>query len=398
MALTKTLRRHHRLGNAHAVRRFCNGVMTLAVTIVLLSALPVDGASAQGGPAVVTVEVVTETAIADTRTVIGQLTAAVEASIATRVAGVVDTVQVTVGDRVRTGDILITLDRVLLDIERANLVADVEVAKAGVIVAEADVKQARLSFERQAALRQSGAFSRGRFEDLEQEVAKARAALDRSVAQRKRAEAGLAEIDYRITHSEIKAPFAGSVIARVAQPGAYVQVGAPLVTLLDITQLEIEADIPVDLVDGLSEGQDVMAEFQGGASIVANVRAIVPVQSVSTRTRPVRFAFDASELDDQRLARGKTVMLAIPASTPRRVRAVPKDALVDGNGTWTVFVVVDGKAEVRRVAIGAASGRYVEVLSGVEVGEQVVVRGNERLRPGQSVTPRTAEARSNGRS
>jgi multidrug efflux pump subunit AcrA (membrane-fusion protein) len=69
---------------------------------------------------------------------------------------------------------------------------------------------------------------------------------------------------------------------------------------------------------------------------------------------------------------------------------VPKDALVQGRGGWTVFVAQDGKAEPRTVQIGVALGERFEVLDGLRDGDMVVTRGNERLRPGQEIAPMDA--------
>jgi multidrug efflux pump subunit AcrA (membrane-fusion protein) len=68
-----------------------------------------------------------------------------------------------------------------------------------------------------------------------------------------------------------------------------------------------------------------------------------------------------------------------------------KDALVQARGGWTVFVAEDGKAQPRAVNIGVALGDQYEVLSGLAPGDQVVVRGNERLRPGQDIAPSILE-------
>jgi len=81
----------------------------------------------------------------------------------------------------------------------------------------------------------------------------------------------------------------------------------------------------------------------------------------------------------------------VPVSAPRDVLSVPKDALVQGRGGWTVFVAADGKAQPRNVQIGVALGNRYEVTQGLSEGDLVVVRGNERLRPGQDIAPSPVE-------
>jgi len=94
---------------------------------------------------------------------------------------------------------------------------------------------------------------------------------------------------------------------RHAQPGAYVALGAPIATLLDPASLEVEVDMPVRLLPALSEGLEVEGRFDEGPEVTARLRSVLPVEAVSTRTRPVRFALDVSVLDDLRLASGKSI-------------------------------------------------------------------------------------------
>jgi hypothetical protein len=105
----------------------------------------------------------------------------------------------------------------------------------------------------------------------------------------------------------------------------------------------------------------------------------------------VRLSADLADAEDLPLAAGKSITLEVPVTAPREALVVPKDALVQSAGAWTVMVVEDGTVARRQVELGQSDGERIEVLSGLSDGEVVVVRGNERLRPGQKVTPRPAE-------
>ena len=91
------------------------------------------------------------------------------------------------------------------------------------------------------------------------------------------------------------------------------------------------------------------------------------------------------------VAVGQSVTVQIPIGAARDVLSVPKDALVQARGGWTVFVAAEGKAQPRNVELGVALGARYEVLSGLAPGDLVVVRGNERLRPGQDIDPSPVE-------
>jgi RND family efflux transporter MFP subunit len=177
------------------------------------------------------------------------------------------------------------------------------------------------------------------------------------------------------------------VIERHAEPGAYLPLGAPVATLLDVNDLEIEADVPAELVEALSPGLSVAARV-GARDVAATLRAVVPEEVVSTRTRPARFTLSDGA---QGAAAGQSVTLMLPTAPPRQALTVAKDALVQSARGWTVYVAQDGVAQPRQVEIGAPVGDRFEALSGLSEGDWTVVRGNERLRPGQEIDPRTQD-------
>jgi hypothetical protein len=86
------------------------------------------------------------------------------------------------------------------------------------------------------------------------------------------------------------------------------------------------------------------------------------------------------------LAVNESVLLQVPAGPYREVVTVHKDALITRQGQTFVYIAADGKANIRPVEIGTAVGGRFEIISGVASGELAVIRGNERLRPGQDVT------------
>lgn len=367
-------------------------ILAGAALLLLAFAGATDVPAQEGGkPGVVLTSTARVHELVETTPVLGQVVATVESEVATRTPGIVAATLFRVGDRVEQGGVLARLDTDLIRIRRESAAAARDVADAGIEVAEAQLRRAEQAYQRQEGLQGSTAFSKGQFEDLRETVAEARSVLSRARAEASQAEAELARADYDLRNATIRAPFTGVVTERHAQPGAYVALGARIATLLDPASLEIEVDMPVRLVQALSEGLEVEGRFDQGPDVTARVRSVLPVEAVSTRTRPVRFALDISILDDLRLASGKSITLEIPVSAPREALTVPKDALVQSRGGWTIFTVVDGTAEPRPVEIGQSSGTRIEVTSGLLPGDVVVVRGNERLRPGQAVTPRPVD-------
>ena len=364
-------------------------LLTALCVAVALPGAFAGKAQAQGRAASVITEIVALGPISDTTPVIGQLVASVEAEVATRRAGIAGEVLFTIGDKVRKGDLLVRLETEQIEIEQRSAQASLETARAGVAAAEASLALAQQGLNRQTRLQGSTAFSRAQFEDLQQEAARAQSELARAVAQVGMAEASMAMMAYNLSNTEIRAPFTGVVTERIAQPGQFLRVGDPVARLLDVDRLEIEADIPTELTTGLPPGKQVRVRFGGDVTARATVRAALPIETIETRTRPIRFSTDLSGVDPLRIAVGKSVSLDVPVSAPREALLAPKDALVQARGGgWSVFVVEDGKANPRAVTLGVSAAGQIEILSGLDVGDEVVVRGNERLRPGQDVAPR----------
>ncbi|MEQ9198648.1 MAG: HlyD family efflux transporter periplasmic adaptor subunit, partial [Rhodospirillales bacterium] len=167
--------------------------------------------------------------------------------------------------------------------------------------------------------------------------------------------------------------------------GAWVNAGQPVVTLLSDSDLEIEAAVPSRIIDGVKPGIVVKVRLGETAIYDAAIRAVIPEENPLTRTRIVRAIPDLSS--DARLAAGQSAIMLVPIGEPRDVITVHKDAVLNRGGANLVVLVVDGKAEFRPIQIGDAVGSRFEVLNGLAAGDVAVVRGNERLRPGQPVAP-----------
>ncbi|MEP0521442.1 MAG: efflux RND transporter periplasmic adaptor subunit [Hyphomicrobiales bacterium] len=363
------------------------------VTALFMLALPaflfVQEVSAQGRPAGVVVEVVETRSFTETAPVLGEFVAPTSSVVASRIPGLIADISVRVGDRVEEGDLLIKLDTELLDIELRAAQASRTEAEAGLTVAEADLALAQQAFERVERLKSSPAFSQGQFNDLGRQLQRAQGQIAQANARIRSADVAIARSQYNLQNAEIKAPFSGTVLERQAQLGEYINTGNAVVTLLDQANLEIVADVPYAYVGGLSDGREITVRLSSGTEYKASIRALLPRETVSTRTRPVRLSAPFTQNDAvdgaTPFAVGQSVTVQVPVSEERKVLTVPKDALVQARGGWIVYIAEDGKAQPRPVEIGAAVGNRFEVLGGLQEGWQVVVRGNERLRPGQDI-------------
>lgn len=358
----------------------------IASFLAAMATFSPDEGWTQGRPTPVGVDKVVVEPRAQTMPVIGRFVATESGVVATRLAERVDEVAVRVGDRVERGAVLARLAPDRMRSERALRVADLRKAEAQVKREEAGLEKMRQTYARITSLRGSTAFRKDRQDDTERDMEIATSALGQAEADVLRARASLNLADLALKDTTISAPYSGLVIAKHTVAGNYARVGDPIVTLLNDKDLEVEADVPAIRTKGLIPGVKVRVTLQSGARLTAHVRAVVQEENARTRTRSVRLVPDLDSAAGD-LAANQSVTVEIPIGEASDVVTVHKDAIVIMKGRPMVYVVEDGKAAIRPVQTGPAIGGRFEVMGGLKPGDIVVVRGNERLRPGQPVQP-----------
>ncbi|MBT5571011.1 MAG: efflux RND transporter periplasmic adaptor subunit [Alphaproteobacteria bacterium] len=340
------------------------------------------GGRPTGPPASVVLDTVVEETIGQTAPVVGRFVAREAGPIAARIGGAVLEMNVEVGDRLATGDLLAVLDRERLQLERDRYSSLVTQQKAQLSTTRADLAKARNDLKRLEGIRKSAAFSQARFDDAVQEVALQTGKVAVTRAQMVQAENQLKRAERDLTDAEIRTPFPGVVSETHTEVGAYLSVGAPVATIINDTNLDIEADVPSNRLAGLTPGTVVGVRLDDGDRTTAQLRAIVPSENPRTRTRPVRFTPDTTKIA-KALANNQSVTVLIPVGNARTAVTVSKDAIIERAGRMTVFVFNNGTAQPRPVTVGDGTGDRFVIRSGLKPGDQVVIRGNEQLRPGQ---------------
>ena len=334
----------------------------------------------RGRPVFVELDEVNWVPLTQTVPVLGRMVPRQAGVVAARISGPVARISVQVGDRVATGDVLAVLVSDALHWQRELRAGEVAEYRGALASAKAKLAKARNELRRIKDLRRSAAFSRSRFEDQQREVENLEGESVEATAKLRQAQANLKLAEINRKTAEIRAPFPGVVIRRHTVSGAYVGVGAPVVTLLNDAELEIEVDAPSSRLGGLKPGAVIVVEFEDKIPRQAVVRAVVPDENPLARTRAVRLT-PGEPMRRVNAAANQSVLVRIPVGARREALSVHKDAKLQRN----VFVIKGGRAELRRVRLGKAVGGRFEVLEGLSAGEIVVVRGNERLSDGKRV-------------
>lgn len=316
--------------------------------------------------------------------VIGRLVANRLGDVAARINGPVDAFKVEVGDRVEGGQVLAVLDATALQARYDLAAGRLSEAQAERAVKRAELALAKQDFQRLERLKSSAAFNQSRYDDSRQQVAITEAAVSQADAAIAEAEAELRLAEINLYNAEVRAPYAGVVTQRLTEAGSYVQVGQAVLRMLGDQSLEVEADVPFQNLAGLEPGVQVSLTLDDGTAHTAVVRAILPAENPLTRTRMVRLVPNIAATR-RTLAHDQSVTLQVPVGSERQVLSVHKDAVIVRRGQDMVFVVVDGAVEARPITLGEALGSRFEVRTGLAAGDKAVVRGNERLKPGDKV-------------
>ncbi len=339
-----------------------------------------SGSAGGPPPASVIVDDVVEQVVGQTTPVVGRFVVHQSGPVAAKIGGSVIEMDASVGDRVTEGALIAVLDKDRLALERDRIEAIVTQQRANLTAALADLEKRRNALKRLEGISKSAAFSQARYEDILQDVASQTGQVAETRAQLVQAETQLKRAERDVSDAEIRAPFPGVISETHTAVGSYLSIGSPVVTIINDNALDIEADVPSGRLKGIKPGTVVSIRLDNEAQIRATVRAIVPSENPRTRTRPVRFT---PELGDGAYADNQSITVLLPVGNARTAVTVSKDAVIERNGSMSVFVVRNGAAAPVPVTVGEGVGDRFVVTSGLSAGDKVVIRGNEGLRPGQ---------------
>jgi membrane fusion protein (multidrug efflux system) len=293
--------------------------------------------------------------------VVGTLAAAEESELASETEGQVIAVEADLGDRVEQGQVLA---RVRSDVVEAQL----REAEAGYDKARADESRAK-------PLRDSGVIATQEYERVRTEQEVTRARRDR--------------LRIEVERATIRAPFAGSVSARLASVGDYVRPGIVVFKVVQDDPLKFRGDVPEREVPEIQVGQTVriVVDAYQGETFLGRIARVGAASDPTARS----LAFEGEVPNaDHRLRPGFFGRGEILIRRDERGLAVPRAAVSTFAGVTKVFVVDAGVAHERQVTLGSDLGDgWVEVATGLSRGSAVATSGLSRLADGAPVTVRT---------
>ncbi|MGD8580120.1 MAG: efflux RND transporter periplasmic adaptor subunit [Lysobacterales bacterium] len=329
----------------------------------------------------------------------GYVTARRQATVSSKFTGRVTEVLIEEGMQVEEGQIMARLDDSNLQPALALAEAQGLSAQRNAAETEAHLTEARLNFERTEQLVERQLASEAEHDRARALVRSLEAQLERKQADVQVAERQADIYRQQIEDSIIRAPFAGVVVAKNAQPGEMISpvsagggfTRTGIGTVVDMDSLEVEVDVNEAYIKRVSPGQAVVATLDAYPDwkIPCHVIAIIPTADRQRATVEVRVGFDAL---DSRILPDMGVKVAFRDSsdagggeTTAAGLRVPSKAVVREGGRDYVFVVAAGRAERRAVSLGSADNGSVHIVAGLASGESVVVDPPVNLADGVSV-------------
>ena len=310
----------------------------------------------------------------------------------------IETLLADVGDWVSEGQVLATLSKTTLELQKSQYIASLASAQATIAQAEAQLLEAQASAdearrvnERTAALKAQGTASQAAADQASANAIAATArvtvatqSLEAARAQLSLVQAQLANVELQLSRTEVKAPVAGEITRRNAVIGAIASgASQPMFTLIRDGALELSGDVAeLDLIR-LAPGQPVAMVAVGAPDrLTGTVRLVEPTIDTTTRLGRARIT-----IDDPANVRAGMFMDAEILVVERETIAVPVTAVGANASGSTVMKVVDGTVTRTAVKTGIRDGGWIEIVEGLSPGDTVVTKAGAFVRDGDKINP-----------
>lgn len=300
------------------------------------------------------VQTVQETSTQPQVELVATIQAVQQAVVAAKVTGTITELPVVLGSRVKRGDMLIKISA--------------EEISARVLQAQAQLAQAKRNLAREQKLLKKNATTSETVNSMQDMFAVAQASFQ--------------EAKTMFSYTTITAPFDGVITRKIVNSGDLATPGTPLLQLENDTSLQAVTAVPESLINQVKSGAKLSVQVPSARITVSGtVAEIAPTADPLSRTAPVKIDLE----NNPALRTGQFARIVLPVD-PAATLLIPKSAVVPFGQMDKVFVLQDGKAQLRLVRTGSQTDKQVEILAGLNPGDQVIVDNNTLLVNGQPVT------------
>jgi len=347
-----------------------------------------------------------------------------EANVGPRISGRIESIFADEGDHINRGEPLIKLEQTKLIIAKQQAEAalgtagaalqkllagtreeEIRRVEAGFAIAQANLKNAELEFERYETLYEKHTVPKKAYDVADTHYKVAQARFDVAREKLKMARKGPTEEDIEVAKAQVRqaevsvqmanrkledsvtlAPFSGFIVKKAKNEGEYVTSTPAMVVLkmVDINKVKVEVGVPEKDMGKIEKGDnaEVTVDAYPDSSFLGEVTVVNPSVDPGSRTFKIKAEIpnESGSLKGGMFARVKIVV-----EERHRVNIIPQDAIIEGDGENFVFIVNNQTASKRRITTGINQGDKIEVITGLNPGERVVTAGQFDLKDGSPV-------------
>lgn len=356
----------------------------IILLLVIMLAFGLSGCGSSDNPVAVTTFAASKDSLEMPLTLSGVLTAGQTASISSQITGQVEKLGSKVGSTVKAGDLLVQLDTRSLEGQLLAAEAGLQSAQAAAeasknqsYLAKINLDAAQKNYDRVKSLYDAGAASELQLEEARDKLNTAAKqyenasgpALGQAQAAIETALANIKGLNIQIAKSAITSPIDGVISSQSINVGEVVSVGVPVISIIDNSKLKFKCTVGQDELSLLSNGQTVQIEVDGypNLNLTGMVTSIGPMAVNTGEVFPVEITLD----NDGNLMTGMSAHATLMAQAQGII--VPASAVVQNNGETVVFVTDGQRASQRIVKTGLKNDKFIQILEGLNEGEQVIV-------------------------
>jgi len=302
----------------------------------------------------------------------GTIKANIVSDVSSRVMGTVTSIEVTEGDRVSQGQLLLNIDN--RDIQNQVKAAENrnKVLSKALEASRENKKLLNITYERYNNLYNEKAISGQEMDEVATKKRLADIQYEQAQAALEAGRANLEELRINLDYTKIKSPVNGIITGKYVEIGNTVVPGKPLLKVEDNSSFRLEAMVDEKLQDELQVGIPVSVRIDSlDKDIAASISEVVPAVDPDSRTLLIKIDIK----NDEDLKSGLYAKASIPSGR-RQVVMVPEKAVLEKGQLQGVYIVnTEGIVNYRLVRLGAKSGQQIEVLSGLKSGDRIIIEG-----------------------
>lgn len=357
-----------------------------ALTVTALSACGTAGAEEMSAAVVkaqvVTTEAVERGNINRNLSYNGTLLAANTIHVIATVPGEIIEIPLTVGDTINKDDSIYILDKTDIQRNASNASLTYQAASHQLKATEDQQALAEKTFDRMKALYESpngSAISKAEYEQAE--LAASKAGLEAVKVQLAQAKIGMDMAKDQLNDADLKAPISGILSALNVEAGQMVSAGTHVADIINMDQVYVDIQVSESVINHLEKGKAIPALVPAISSekIMGTIEWVSPAADVQTRLFPVRVTFENA---NHIIKPGMFATVSIDLEEASDAIIVPSTAILPRADSQIVYLDNKGIAEAKEVVTGFDNGEFTVVLSGLEVGDPLIVEGQQFIKEG----------------